>query len=101
MNLLLFLCCDQKYFHVLSSVLKRFRMIVKEDVDMISADSAAFVFGGVDYTVDHYLGPVRNNLGVNGDGVARGSQSPGAGMTSPAFRAAAAGTVAGGFEGTQ
>ncbi len=59
----------QKNFCVLQPVPAGLRMGVVVNVNMVSADSAAAVFCGVDNSVDHHLAAVRYDAGVHGDGM--------------------------------
>ena len=93
----LLLGSHQKHLRILSAVLQGFRVIVKEDVDMISPYTAASVLGSVDHSVDHDLGAVGNYIGVNGDGMAGAGHGSGAGVAAPALGAADAGAVAEAF----
>ena len=96
-----FLCGYQKYLQILRPMLKGFRMVVKENINVISPDAAAPVLSRIDDSVDHYLGSVGNHLGINGNGVAGGGSGSSAGVAAPALGAADAGAVAGGLKGAK
>ena len=83
---------------VLHAMLLCLAVGIEENINVISFHTASLVLGGIDDSVDHNPGAVRNNLGVYGDCVVGGSDRSCAGVAAPAFRTAFAGAIACSFK---
>ena len=82
-------------------MLSCFRMCVKKYINMMSTDTAAFIFSCIYHSVDHNLGSIRDNSWVNGNSVTGAGNSTGAGTSAPTCRTVAAWAVAGGLKNTK
>lgn len=67
----------------------------------MSLYAAAFVLSSINNAVDHNFCSIRDHSWVNSNGMVGAGNSTGAGISSPAGRAAFTWTVAGGFKSPQ
>ena len=68
-------------------------MAVKEDVNVIAADTAAHILYGVDHSINHDLASHGKDSAIGCNGVIGSGDGTGTGAPAPAFGTGAAGTV--------
>ena len=76
-------------------------MGIKEDIDVVAADSAAFIFSSVDHSIDQKFAAIRDHTWIYSNRMIGRGNGTGRGVAPPAFGAGTTWTVSSGFKRTQ
>ena len=60
-------------------------MGIKEDIDVVAADSAAFIFSSVDHSIDQKLAAIRDHTWIYSNCMIGRGNGTGRGVAPPAF----------------